>query len=55
MRKFIIKIKLWKGISLIKIIVEGLIFIFIYGVLLYKWGMKKDEKLSLQQIIRRVG
>lgn len=46
---------LWKGISLIKIIVEGLIFIFIYGVLLYKWGMKKDEKLSLQQIIRRVG
>ena len=44
---------LWKEISLIKIIIEGIIFVFTYGLLLFKWGMKKDEKESLQRIIRR--
>lgn len=44
---------LWNGVSVIKIIIEGVIFVFSYGLLLFKWGMKKDERESLQRIIRR--
>ncbi len=44
---------LWDGISIIKLIIEAAIFVSVYGLLLFKWGMKKDEKESLQRIIRR--